>query len=168
MTQSSWPHPLYQTIKNYVINHIQSGEWEPGRRIPSEAEMGKSLDASRMTVNRAIRELSAEGHVTRVQGVGTFVAKPRPHATLLNIRSISEEIADRGGVHRCEVISQSPEATPVHIARALQIATSVPVFHLILVHLEDSNPVQIEDRYVNPVVDDWGKGRSLSETMGDS
>lgn len=152
MTQDTGPRPVYQTIKNYVVRHIESGQWGPGERIPSEAQIGRLLGASRMTVNRAIRELTAEGRVSRLQGVGTFVAQPRPRQTFLDIGGIREEIIDRGSDYACRVVLQRSEAASVAVARALEIATSVPVPHVILVHSENDRPVQIEDRYVNPVV----------------
>ncbi|MEQ8356197.1 MAG: histidine utilization repressor [Kiloniellaceae bacterium] len=148
--QSAEPRPLYQSIKSYVIDHIESGAWAPGARIPSESEISGFMAASRMTVNRAIRELTAEGRVTRIQGVGTFVAKPRQPATLLNIRSIGDEIAERGGVHACRVIFKTAEMAGDDVARALEIPPDASVFHVLLVHMENGRPVQIEDRHVNP------------------
>ncbi len=152
MSQDAPPGPLYQAIKKYVVDHIESGEWMPGRRIPSESEIVKIVGASRMTVNRALRELSTEGRLTRVQGVGTFVASPRSEVTLLAIRSIADDIAERGGEHSCRVVSQQRRQAPVAVARALEISTYAPVFHVVLQHMADGYPVQIEDRFVNPVV----------------
>lgn len=150
MSDTATPRPLYQTIKGYVVDNIKSGAWAPGEKIPSEAEIVKFLGASRMTVNRALRELSSEGHVTRVQGVGTFVAEPRRTATPLDIRSIAEEIAERGNQHSCKVISCVSEPAPVHIAQSLQLTVCSNIFHVVLVHLENNCPIQVEDRYVNP------------------
>jgi len=150
--RGSEPQPLYQAIKRYVIGHIDSGAWAPGSRIPSESEIASLMAASRMTVNRAIRELTAEGRVTRIQGVGTFVSEPRPPATLLHIRSIGDEIAERGGVHACHVIRQAVEPAGENAAQALEVPLDTPVFHVLLVHLENGRPVQIEDRQVNPAM----------------
>lgn len=151
MQQDAIPGPLYQAIKKYVVDHIESGEWVPGRRIPSESEIVKIVGASRMTVNRALRELSSEGRVTRVQGVGTFVAIPPAQVTLLSIRSIADEIAERGGEHSCRIVLQERRQAPVAVARALEISTYAPVFHVVLLHSSDGHPVQIEDRFVNPI-----------------
>lgn len=150
MSYATAPQPLYQAIKNYVTDCIGSGTWTPGTRIPSEAQICKLFSASRMTVNRAIRELSAEGRLTRVQGVGTFVAQPQTQATLLEIRSIGAEIADRGNVHSCQVILERTEPAPDPVARDLEVALQSPVFHVVLVHRENGLPVQMEDRHVNP------------------
>jgi GntR family histidine utilization transcriptional repressor len=99
---NSAPRPLYQRVKDYVLDHIESGELAPGHRLPSEHELVRMLGVSRMTANRALRELMAEGALTRLPGVGTFVA-PRPaDAEFLRIRNIADEVAERGHVHRAD------------------------------------------------------------------
>ena len=83
-------------------------------KIESEAELVAGLNVSRMTVNRALRELTAEGLLKRIQGRGTFVADRKPQAALLQIRSIAEEIRDRGGSYSCTVhLLQEEKAKPV-------------------------------------------------------
>ena len=66
--------PLYARVKEHILDNIRSGAWEAGRRVPSENELVESFGISRMTANRALRELQADGLVQRVQGVGTFAA----------------------------------------------------------------------------------------------
>ena len=79
--------PLYQKIKDHVVGHIDAGDWRPGDRVPPESALVRQMGASRMTVNRAIRELVQEGLLTRVQGSGTFVIEPPAPADLLELRN---------------------------------------------------------------------------------
>jgi len=67
--------PAYEQVKNWVRRHIASGEWRPGDAVPSESALMERFAVSRMTANRALRELANEGLVTRVQGSGTRVAQ---------------------------------------------------------------------------------------------
>ena len=67
--------PKYQRLKSHIIARIKAGDWQPAHQLPSEHELVSSLQVSRMTVNRALRELASEGYLTRVPGVGTFVAE---------------------------------------------------------------------------------------------
>ena len=94
------PLPLYQRVKNYILENIGTGQWQPGDRIPSEAKIVKTLGISRMTVNRALRELTDQGRLVRLQGVGTFVARSKPEFALLEIKNISQEITEKGGRYR--------------------------------------------------------------------
>ncbi|WP_153016042.1 GntR family transcriptional regulator, partial [Pseudomonas savastanoi] len=67
------PAPLYARVKQMIALQIQNGTWPPHHRVPSESELVTQLGFSRMTINRALRELTAEGLLVRMQGVGTFV-----------------------------------------------------------------------------------------------
>ncbi|WP_087725210.1 histidine utilization repressor [Pandoraea sp. PE-S2T-3] len=146
---SGKPSALYQQVRNYIEGKIAAKEWVPGDRVPSEQELVELFGISRMTVNRALRELAKEGRVERVAGVGTFVAEPRPQSTLLHIANIAEEIRRRGHRYQCHVISvESVPATP-EIAGAMGLPTGQLIAHSICVHLENEVPVQLEDRYVN-------------------
>lgn len=60
--------PAYQQIKRYVVERIAKGDWKPGAAIPTEAELVKEFGVARMTVSRALRELTAERVLTRIQG----------------------------------------------------------------------------------------------------
>jgi GntR family transcriptional regulator len=66
--------PLYRQIKSMIMQSLESGEWRPGEVIPSEIELAARYRVSQGTVRKAIDELSAEKHLLRRQGKGTFVA----------------------------------------------------------------------------------------------
>jgi GntR family histidine utilization transcriptional repressor len=141
---------LYERVKAYIRQKARCGEWKPGDRIPSENDLVRILGVSRMTINRALRELSDAGELMRRGGVGTFVAEPRPQSTLLMIAQIGDEIRARGHRYHWKVILKTRESAPNEIAASMEIAAGAPVFHLICVHYENDVPVQLEDRYVNP------------------
>jgi len=63
----------YQRVFEYLHGHIQSGALKAGDRLPSEAELGKLFDASRITVAKAVLDLQRMGLVTRRPGAGTHV-----------------------------------------------------------------------------------------------
>jgi GntR family transcriptional regulator, histidine utilization repressor len=118
--------------------------------MPSEAELVKQFGFSRMTVNRAIKELQAEGMVERVQGVGTFAAQLSRVASKLTIRDIHEEIESRGNRHEAKIIFVREEAATIKLAEQLGLKTGAPVFHSVIVHLDNGIAIQCEDRFVNP------------------
>jgi GntR family transcriptional regulator, arabinose operon transcriptional repressor len=65
--------PKHDTIRRSLIEAISSGQYAPGQRLPSEAELVKSFGASRPTVNRALRELQLTGVIERRAGSGSYV-----------------------------------------------------------------------------------------------
>jgi GntR family histidine utilization transcriptional repressor len=140
--------PMYQQLKDLIIGRISSGDLRPQDRVPSENELVESMHVSRMTANRALRELTDEGYVRRVAGRGTFVSDFRAGSNVLEVQNIADEIAHRGHDHTCEVLRQSRQHARGEIAKALHVEQGMDVFHLLLVHFEDGTPIQIEDRHV--------------------
>jgi len=144
--------PLYEKVKDYVLGNIGSGRWDRSQRLPSENDLVTTLGVSRMTVHRALRELTSEGHLLRIQGVGTFVASPKPQSTLIEVNNIASEIAARGHRHRPEMLLlETVQPTPELIA-AFEFRKRRRVFHSLVVHYEDDRPVQLEERFVNPAL----------------
>lgn len=141
--------PLYQQIKTRILARIDGGEWAPGRRIPSENQLVRALGVSRMTVHRALRELAHEGRLERVPGVGTFVAEPPRHASLIELRNIADEIRAQGGRHQARVVRRERVALDGTIADRMARAPGEPVAHVTLVHARDELPIQLEDRFVD-------------------
>ncbi len=140
--------PRYQQLKDFIIEQISSGELQPADRVPSENELVESKRVSRMTANRALRELHGEGYVERIAGRGTFVSDFRSRSHLVEVQNIADEIVDRGHVHSSVVLRQSLQHARGEIAKALHIEQGTEVIHLLLVHFESSTPIQVEDRHV--------------------
>lgn len=143
---------LYQQIKDFVAGKIQDGSWRPGDRLPSENDLVHQFGVSRMTVNRALRELLEQGRIRRVAGVGSFVAEDKPQSNLLQIASLAQDIRSRGHDYACEVTTVERISATLEVAAALGLHTGASVFHSVCVHKEDGVPMQLEDRYVNPAM----------------
>ncbi|API56371.1 histidine utilization repressor (plasmid) [Rhizobium leguminosarum] len=142
--------PLYAGVKQVILDRIHSGEWPPKYRVPSENELVVELGVSKMTANRALRELANEGELIRIQGVGSFVAERKGYSALFEVRNIAEEIAERGHIHEASVVVLAQETASPEIADALELPIGAAVFHSLIVHSENGVPVQIEDRFVHP------------------
>jgi GntR family transcriptional regulator, histidine utilization repressor len=150
--------PLYEKVKDYILINIGTGQWGTDSRLPSENELVASLGVSRMTVHRALRELTSAGLLIRVQGVGTFVAPPRPQSALIEINNIAAEILARGNRHRAEVLVLERVAASMDLASSFEVPRRAALSHSIVVHFENEVPVQIEERFVNPtLVPDYDK-----------
>ena len=83
-------------------------------------------------------------------GVGSFVAERHAHAHPLEIRSIAEEIRERGHVHRAEIVSRERIPAAAELAEDFGVAPRSELFFSVIVHFENDRPVQLEDRYVLP------------------
>lgn len=144
--------PLYSKIKKYILDKINTGEWQVHQKISTENELVTIFDTSRMTVNRALRELTAEGRLVRTQGKGTFVAPVKVQSALLEITSIASEIKNSGGIYSCNINLLCEEKAGPDIAIKMKIKPYTSLFHSILTHKNNGLPIQLADRLVNPAV----------------
>lgn len=140
--------PRYQQLKEMIIGQISRGELKPSDRVPSENELVGAAGVSRMTANRALRELVDEGFVTRVAGVGSFVADFKAQSHVLEVRSIADEIARRGHRHSATVLCVDAGDASSEVAEALAVAVGERAFHVLIVHRENTTPIQLENRYI--------------------
>jgi len=111
--------------------------------------LGGEFGVSRMTARQALLQLTREGLLQRSQGLGTFVADSRPVSSITQIRNIAEEIRQRGHRHSCRVLALEARRASATLAGLMGIAEEAPLFHSVLVHLENGTPLQYESRHVN-------------------
>lgn len=67
--------PAHQQVRERLLDHIHSGVWQVGDRIPAETAIAAALGVSRMTANKAILSLVSEGYLARDKGSGTYLAE---------------------------------------------------------------------------------------------
>jgi GntR family histidine utilization transcriptional repressor len=144
------PEPIYQQIKKTIQQKIAAGEWIAGQKLPSENELVAALEVSRMTINRALRELTQQGLINRVHGLGSFVAETPRHASLIELQDIALEIEQRGRRHSSYVLALEAVEANGEVAEQMGISVAAWVYYLCAVHLQDDTPLQFEMRYVNP------------------
>lgn len=82
--------PIYEQIVDTFKKHILAGIMEPGQKMPSVRELASQLAINPNTIQRAYRELEAEGYIVSVRGKGSFVS----------------ETADAGEAHKAELLAQ--------------------------------------------------------------
>ncbi|MDN4055278.1 histidine utilization repressor [Massilia sp. YIM B02763] len=141
--------PIFQRIKDYLVGEIAAGRWKEGDLVPSEQALVRQFGVSRMTVNRAVRELTAEQVLTRRQGSGTYVA-PQKYQATLEIRNIADEVRARGHVHASRPLLLESSPASEALAQQFALDPGTVLFHSLIVHAENGEPIQVEDRWVNP------------------
>ncbi|MGP1833851.1 histidine utilization repressor [Shewanella frigidimarina] len=142
----------FAQIKQFILSRIETGEWQENDRVPSENQLTELFACSRMTARRALTELVESGVLERTQGVGTFVAGLKSQSSLLAIRNIADEIKDRGHGYSVNQLELTQIEASTAVANALGLELGSPVFYSVLVHCEQGLPLQVEERYVNPLL----------------
>ncbi|MEN2750344.1 UTRA domain-containing protein [Psychrobacter sp. FBL11] len=98
--------PAYQRIKNAILDNIHSGKWQAGEAISTEMALAEEFEVSRMTVNRALKELSEERVLERRQGSGTFVAQQQFNHTFVEVRNIAQDLKSANRDYQARVVSK--------------------------------------------------------------
>ncbi len=70
-------------VAKRLAARITSGEWQPGERLPSEAELCKALDVGRSSLREALASLTFIGLIRVRAGGGSYVAE-RPSAHFIS------------------------------------------------------------------------------------
>jgi GntR family transcriptional regulator len=140
------PVPVYYQLKNLILNKIKNGEYEEGALIPSERELGETLNISRMTVRQALNQLVSEGVLYREKGRGTFVSKGKIEQR--NIMSFSETVRKIGLTPSTRVLDFKKEAADEEIRGILGLSENESIYKIKRLRLADNMPIAIEEVFI--------------------
>ena len=136
--------PLYKHLMQKLRSDIQNGVYPVHSRIPSEQELCDTYQVSRVTVRKALAELTQEGLLNRHQGKGTFVGVPRIRKDLRDVNSFHDICRVMGSVPTTRLLHVQwvyPEETD---ARELNCEPGEQVLEIVRLRLADDIPVMLE------------------------
>lgn len=140
--------PLYQQIKEFIVEKIENKEWKPGDKIYSENQLFDWFNVSRNTVKKAIEDLEQEGILYRLQGKGTFVNKPKIEQSLSGFYSFSEVLKKKGLKPKDVVLDVMVEQASHKVAQSLQIDKGEEVVVLQRLRYAQEEPIILESSYL--------------------
>lgn len=140
--------PLYRQLEIALDAKISSGEWGPGARVPSEPELCRAYQVSRITVRQALASLQRRGLVVRGRGKGTFVRDVELTASTRSVSSFTAEMDQMGVVAGSRVIDIGSAAASAEVARALGLSEGAPVLRLVRLRTGDGRPIGIQTTYL--------------------
>ncbi len=138
----------WEDIRTEVLRRIRTRVWPLGAAIPGEAVLAAEFGCARATVNRALRDLAAQGVLERRRKAGTRVAAIPVRKATLEIPVIRQQVEALGRRHSHRVLGQSVVIPPEAIAQAM--GTKGPLVWLETLHLGDAVPFLHEARWLNP------------------
>ena len=139
----------FERILADISARIVSGDWPPGHRIPFEHELTEHYGCSRMTVNKALTQLARAGLIERRKRSGSFVARPRSQAAVLEIHDIRTEVEALGQPYRYERLARAIRAGggPQDIALGFEAASRL--LSVTCLHYSGDAPFCLEERLIN-------------------
>lgn len=139
---------LYEQVSNYLEIMIEKGTLLPGSQIPSEQELCNLFNTSRITVRRAIKELSDKGLLDVVHGKGTFVsAKIKKEMHFLEFGGYTDGLGDSNGGFSKKILSKG--IRPADNADKLLFKRTEPfeVFALVRLVFDKDGPFSLDFSY---------------------
>lgn len=140
--------PAYIQIAQVITQEIRNGSLAYGEQLPSERELAERHNVSRVTARQAIDELVKRGIAYRLQGKGTFLARPKIREAS-GLLSFSDELRQRGFHPASKVISQEIVTAPPAVSEKIHLQVDDKVFNLNRIRLADGQPVAVEYAYLN-------------------
>lgn len=138
--------PLHERIRAGIEADILSGALAPGARLPVEHELMRLHGCSRMTVSKALSALASAGLIERRKRAGSFVARPKVHAMVLDVPDLAAEVAERGQAYAYRLLHRSARLPRNEEERHL--AGPARLLELNGLHLADGVPLALERRLV--------------------
>lgn len=137
-------NPLYKQLVARIRAEIENGVYEIDSRIPSEQELCEKYEVSRITVRKALEELSEEGLLVRRQGKGTFVSVPSMEIDVKPITSFHDACRLVGRVASSKVLgARSVKATKEDVIE-LKVPSESRVVEIDRLRYADDEPVILE------------------------
>jgi GntR family transcriptional regulator len=134
--------PYYAQLAELFREAIVSGEWEPGRPLPSEQVIGEFFGLSRTAVRQALAELSAEGLVRKEKGRGSFVRGPRrTEFVVQELRGFFDEMSEQGKAVSTDVLLLETTTAAAEEAALLGVPTGSKVVRLDRLRKVDGEPI---------------------------
>jgi len=142
--------PLYKQLKEKILQDISNQIYKPGDKIPSQNELAKLYDVSRVTVKQALNELIYSGVLSTQKGKGTFV-KDLPYNKYITNRlgGFTESIEKIGYKAYTKVIDVACIVSNKYLATKLQVEIGHPIVHLKRIRMVNDVPLTLENSYLN-------------------
>ena len=137
--------PVYIKLKEDIKQKIQNGEYYKNMRLPSENALSAEWGISRMTVRRALDELTREGLLYRTRGSGTFVSANK--FSQCDIMSFSEMVKLCGAEPKTVVLEKS-FVCDEDISLGMHLPKSSVYYKVKRLRLADNTPVGIESVFL--------------------
>lgn len=149
--QSESSSPLYHQLMQRIADDIEKGTYPVGSRIPPEHELEDAYQVSRVTVRRALAELTSEGLLERKQGKGTFVSTPRISQDLKSIHSFHDSCKKNGVRAGTRVIHVKEIEADAADMQELNLREGDRVVETLRVRSADGEPVALERNHFSTV-----------------
>lgn len=139
--------PMYRQLSNIIRTNVENGVYEANQKIPTEMELGKKYNVSRVTVRKALEELVEDGILLRKQGKGTFISEKKTTNVNYPQTSFADACLLSGKKPTTRLLSYSMEIPTKKIAEFFGIEQTEMVIKIRRIRMADGEPIILEIDY---------------------
>jgi GntR family transcriptional regulator len=144
----SSPVPLYHQIGEAIIDTISRANLNPKTQIPSEEQLGKIFNVSKMTIRQALGKLVSEGILERRQGAGTFVSEEKIERSGTKLFSLYEDIQSRNLAPVTQVLEKKIIRPNKQVTQKLRLEKGDRIFKITRLRLANKTPLTINVAHI--------------------
>lgn len=140
--------PIYIQVREVLREQIDSGELQPGDKLPSEDQLAATYGISRMTLRRSLNDLIDMGLLYRRHGVGTFVSQSKVQRDHTHLTNFFESCRLGGHQPDAAVLHKEIVLADDHMAQALGIKKGEQLVRIVTLRFIDGTPITYHDAYL--------------------
>jgi GntR family transcriptional regulator len=122
--------PKYIRVRDWLMEHILSSGFARGEKLPSESDLVRRFDVSRVTVRQALEALRAEGFIESRHGKGWFLRQICAVQNLGRLQGFGEMLAPMGVKVRSKVLDVKECPSPEAVAKAFGLPDNAGVIQI--------------------------------------
>jgi GntR family transcriptional regulator len=140
--------PLYSVVASRAEELIASGEWSEGDRLPPERQLCQDFGVSRATLRQALGELEERGLISRHQGRGTFVSRPRVQLPIVGVFSIRDAMEAHGMTMTTRVVNVEVIEASRQLAADLACLPGDALVYIERLRIGDGEPMVLDTAHL--------------------
>ena len=140
--------PRHTQITRWLRDQIETGEYGLDDKLPSENELAKKFDVSRVTIRRALQSLENDEIIYRCQGLGSFVKDDRTPHKLVRLTDFNEDMAKAGLDASSKVTLFESVDAPEWLGDILNVESGNKVIRIDRLRLGDGEPIAFDSTWL--------------------
>ncbi len=137
---------LYIQLTRIFLDEATSGRWKPNQKIPTEEDLCRRYDVSKITVRQAINNLVSDGYLMKIQGKGTFVTSVLPVVGLSMRTRFTEEMFGEEVSTEKEILYKGIQDPPQEIRTYLKTTDSI--FQILCKRTVNGEPAYLDESFI--------------------
>lgn len=139
---------LHSQISQWLRQQIEDGSFVPDQKLPSENELARQFDVSRVTIRRALQSLESDSIIYRCQGLGSFVSDQRAPHQLVRLTDFHEDMTRAGLSASTSLVRFQTVEAPEWILPGLQLDTGTRVVQIDRLRLGNGQAIAFDSTWL--------------------